>query len=54
MEKAKELLAGQEDLPLSEVAALCGFRDYNYFITVFGREEGMSPAAWKRARQLPV
>ena len=48
MEKAKELLSGKEELPLSEVAALCGFHDYNYFITVFSREVGMSPAAWRK------
>lgn len=50
MEKAKELLSGNEELPLSEIAARCGFHDYNYFITVFSREVGMSPAAWRRAQ----
>ena len=50
MEKAKELLSGKGELPLSEVAALCGFHDYNYFITVFSREVGCSPAAWRRAQ----
>ena len=48
MEKAKELLSGKKELPLSEVSALCGFHDYNYFITVFSREVGMSPAAWRK------
>lgn len=48
MEKAKELLSGKEELPLSEVAALCGFHDYNYFITVFSREVGCSPNMWRR------
>ncbi len=50
MEKAKDLLAGKEDLPLSEIAAQCGYHDYNYFITVFSREVGMSPAAWRKTR----
>jgi AraC-like DNA-binding protein len=50
MDKAKELLSGNEELPLSEIAAQCGFHDYNYFITVFSREGGCSPAAWRRAQ----
>ncbi|MBR6407181.1 MAG: PocR ligand-binding domain-containing protein [Clostridia bacterium] len=50
MEKAKNLLSEAEELPLSEVASRCGFHDYNYFITVFSRETGISPAAWKRKR----
>ena len=48
LEKAKELLSRNEELPLSEVAALCGFHDYNYFITVFSREVGCSPNMWRR------
>ena len=52
MEKAKKLLTGKEELPLSEVAALCGFHDYNYFITVFSRELGMTPAARKKSHIL--
>lgn len=50
MEKAKELLSGNKELPLSEVAAQCGYHDYNYFITVFSREVGCSPAAWRKSR----
>ncbi len=48
MEKAKKLLSESEELPLSEVAERCGFTDYNYFITVFRREVGLSPAAWRK------
>ena len=48
MERAKALLSEKTDLPLSEVAASCGYHDYNYFITVFSREVGMPPAAWRR------
>lgn len=49
LEKAKALLKDQGDLPLAEVASRCGFQDYNYFIAVFSREEGISPAAWRKA-----
>ena len=48
IEKAKSLLFKSKDLPLSEVAFQCGFEDYNYFITVFRREVGLSPAVWRR------
>lgn len=43
IDKAKELLIESPDLKLAEVALRCGFRDYNYFITVFKRVVGVSP-----------
>ena len=48
MEKAKALLSDRKELPLSEIAAQCGFHDYNYFITVFSREVGCSPGAYRK------
>lgn len=48
MEKAKELLKDQKQLPLSEVAARCGYHDYNYFFTVFSREVGCTPGEWRK------
>ena len=50
MEKAKELLSMQKQLPLTEVAALCDYYHYNYFITVFSREVGKSPDAWRKSK----
>lgn len=47
MALAKELLRGEDALPLAEIANRCGYRDYNYFITVFTREVGMSPGAYR-------
>lgn len=43
IEKAKSLLLNSSELNINEVAYLCGFHDYNYFITVFKRVIGMSP-----------
>lgn len=43
IEKAKSLLQDHTGLTISEVASLCGFHDYNYFITVFKRVAGMTP-----------
>ena len=47
MEKAKMLLREHKELALTEVAARCGYGDYNYFITVFSRETGSPPGAWR-------
>ena len=46
---AKELLTEQKELTLAEIAARCGYSDYNYFISVFSHTVGTSPAAWRRA-----
>lgn len=43
--KAKELLR-EKKRPLKEVAELCGYEDYNYFISVFTREVGVPPRRW--------
>lgn len=46
IEKAQKLLCEQPGLSLAEVAAQCGFDDYNYFITVFRRTTGIPPKAY--------
>lgn len=46
MAYAKTLLTAKK-YPLSEIAAQCGYSDYNYFISVFTREVGMSPRRWQ-------
>lgn len=43
---AKELLM-TERYPLAEIAEQCGYHDYNYFISVFTREVGVSPHRWQ-------
>ena len=48
MEKAKILLRERKELSLAEVADLCGYGDYNYFITVFSRETGCAPGAFRK------
>ncbi len=48
MKAAKKLLAGT-DLPISEVAALSGVRDYNYFSKRFKQEYGVTPRDYRRA-----
>lgn len=41
--KAKALLENHPDMTLADIAFSCGFKDYNYFITVFKRIVGVSP-----------
>ncbi len=49
IEKAREYLE-ETDLPLAEIAQLCGFADQSHFTALFGRRMGMTPGAWRRAR----
>jgi AraC family transcriptional regulator len=49
IEKAKQLLR-QSRLPLSEVAAVCGFAHQSHFTRVFARLVGVSPGRWRRLR----
>ena len=47
LEKAGHLLETY-DLPLSTVAANCGFCDSNYLIKLFRRAYGMTPSRYRR------
>ena len=49
IEHAKRLLKEEPALTISEIAGMCGFSDYNYFITVFGKVVGMSPRKYRIA-----
>lgn len=46
-EQARQLVEAT-DMPLSEIAALCGFADQSHLSRVFLRIVGMSPGAWRR------
>ena len=46
-EKAKQLLK-ETALPVSDIAAKCGFNDYNYFSRVFKKRFGLSPKALRK------
>ena len=47
IDKAKALLTSEPELPVSEIAALSGFSDYNNFITLFRKETGMTPRKFR-------
>jgi AraC family transcriptional regulator len=48
---AKEKLRNGQ-LPLVEVASLCGFADQSHFTRVFTHKVGISPGAWRRMLDL--
>lgn len=50
IEKAKRLLT-ESRLPLAEIAAQCGFKDYNNFITVFRKNVGVPPKKYLKQVQ---
>ncbi len=50
IEVAKEMLRDGR-LPVSDVAAACGFSNQSHLTHFFTRMVGVSPGAWRRARQ---
>ena len=50
VECAKALL-DEPDLPLAEIAQVCGFVDQSHFTRTFFRSEGCSPGRWRRYRR---
>ncbi|MBQ9097381.1 MAG: helix-turn-helix transcriptional regulator [Clostridia bacterium] len=47
IKKADEMLL-ETQLPISEIAALCGFRESNYFGDVFKKLKGISPNKYRK------
>lgn len=45
-----EEAAVRRDLPIGEVAMLCGYRSVYYFSQVFRDAEGISPSRWRANR----
>ena len=50
LQAACGMLAGS-DLPIHEIATLCGISDYNYFSKVFKSAYGISPTAYRLAKR---
>lgn len=48
MKRAQQLLSGGKSI--SETAALCGYTDTNYFISVFKRHFGLPPGRYQKSR----
>ncbi len=50
IERAKDMLL-ETDLPLAEIADICGFSDQSHFTRVFGGALGLAPGEWRRSRR---
>lgn len=48
LDAAKSALESDPQKTIAEIAAACGFCDYNYFIALFTRKIGMSPGMYRR------
>lgn len=48
MERAKRLLLDYPEMSIGQIAADCGYEDYNYFISVFSQFTGQSPSLFRR------
>jgi AraC-like DNA-binding protein len=51
IEHAKSLLA-DENLTITDIAALVGIEDYNYFSRLFRKETGVTPKAYRQINKL--
>lgn len=54
IEKAKALLTEEPEMYMDEIAQRCGFRDYNYFITVFKRMVGVPPGEYRVRKKVEL
>jgi AraC family transcriptional regulator len=50
IERAKDMLL-KSDLPLAEIALLCGFSDQSHLSKVFAGALGAPPGEWRRFRR---
>lgn len=48
IDQAKKMLEEHRDWTVGEIAAVCGFHDYNYFISAFKRDTGLSPKQYQK------
>jgi len=48
LNKAKQLLSEKKSMSISDIATVCGFMDYNYFIAVFSAQVGIAPGAYRK------
>lgn len=49
IDRAKQLLL--QDYPISEIARICGYGEYNYFCKVFRKSTGFSPSEYRKSKR---
>lgn len=45
---AQNYLQSKSEINISQIASLCGFPDYNYFIRLFKKKIGMTPLQYRK------
>ena len=48
LNEAKRLLITQKNKNITEISAMCGFYDYNYFIRIFKSKTGKTPLKYRK------
>ncbi len=49
LQRAQELLRAEPELNVTQIAELCGFSDYNYFIRLFKKQVGSTPLRFRKS-----
>jgi AraC-like DNA-binding protein len=50
LKQAQELLQSEQELNITQIATLCGFPDYNYFIRLFKKHVGITPLRFRKEK----
>jgi len=51
IKQAQELLRSEQELNITQIASLCGFLDYNYFIRLFKKQVGITPLQFRKEKR---
>ena len=50
LKKAQDLLRSEQEFNITQIASLCGFPDYNYFIRLFKKQVGITPLQFRKEK----
>jgi len=50
LKQAQEMLRSEQELNITQIANLCGFPDYNYFIRLFKKHVGITPLQFRKEK----
>ena len=50
IKKAQDLLRSEQEFNITQIASLCGFLDYNYFIRLFKKQVGITPLRFRKEK----
>ena len=50
LKQAQEMSRSKQELNITQIATLCGFPDYNYFIRLFKKHVGITPLQFRKEK----